>query len=1024
MDQNTVLRYHALYQKSWTGKPRDPARTTRDNTSPAGLQSKTPRDRTSSPTRSSRSDIGSLAPKRGGLKLNERTTVQKSQQQNEGFKPKRLASKSESPSPTVRVTLDPLSSRRNQRSTRSRPWSEKVPQAPARSDDFDKEMVYEAFLPKDESVEYRARKYVTNPRYGQLYEVRREKSRPTPRDEPDPHWLWEERFRLWRLEMATSYHNQKLLNQRRHLASTVIQRRVRGFLVRKHIKDMKRQALLGLGRAWPKITKDYRDQLTRIQVRQGVDKPSSPFSLVEMQDYIDKREKYERAFEKIAPDNKLSRDQLTDFLQECGHFPTEGEATAAFNTVFKGSGSTAEVVFVLDLSSSVGDRNFRDLMTFVKDMVRALPVGKDRVRVGVVPYNTDVFQSFGLRQHSTTEEILHAVDQIRFRPGVTHTDLALRIMMDIFQDSRPGVQKVAVVVTDGQSAHVQRTALEAKRAADSNVTVFALGVGDHVQTVELEAIARDTNRVLMCSSYRALVQLKQFVSSKLCLRACTLCQYILPRVQLHGLYKAEAVEIVFTLFPPPPLPPFQPPAHSTNQSYYHGLPPTASDTEASNVTHQVTTGSIAQDLEDDRGHNKQSSDSDLTSAVFSDKKPYQETTSDVATYASEKGDGEMSAHSASGVEKTDPEMTSTGSGSGGENSDFKEAAEKSGTQDSPPTSASLTQAPGRSRTAVTSSTSFSDVSQSPALRSRTAVTSVASTSHTSLSDSSLANILALADETGSESTLNSSKEGNSSTPATHAADPESTPVLSEESPPTSLSYGVGAKSAPDFGEDRSTPPASRPLESGRTPLFRQDPSSTPAYLRLAGAQSMQTSHEDRSTTTSNETPANPNDGNNSASKDVDTTKTIVTTTANDDSDRNGISSAEKGRRESNNNLRPCAQGSLQDVCRPLSKSEALEVVWTLQPLPASGLNAPRSRWIRPLVDGEPAWGLLDEKIIKATDFKVCLGLVVKSRLEREGVVTIPSDVRAGVEEVTTYEEAMQKIEAYLAQRKVPGGSVE
>ena len=64
--------------------------------------------------------------------------------------------------------------------------------------------------------------------------------------------------------------------------------------------------------------------------------------------------------------------------------------------------------------------------------------------------------------------------------------------------------------------------------------------------------------------------------------------------------------------------------------------------------------------------------------------------------------------------------------------------------------------------------------------------------------------------------------------------------------------------------------------------------------------------------------------------------------------------------------------------------------------------------------------ITDENIIKTTDFKVCLGLVVKSRLEREGVVNIPSDVRAGVEEVTTYDEAMQKIEEYLEKRKKKG----
>ena len=50
-------------------------------------------------------------------------------------------------------------------------------------------------------------------------------------------------------------------------------------------------------------------------------------------------------------------------------------------------------------------------MTFVKDVVRSLHIGPDRVRVAVVPYNTDVFQAFGLLQYSTQEDIINAIGQ-------------------------------------------------------------------------------------------------------------------------------------------------------------------------------------------------------------------------------------------------------------------------------------------------------------------------------------------------------------------------------------------------------------------------------------------------------------------------------------------------------------------------------------------------------------------------------------------------------------------------------------
>ena len=62
------------------------------------------------------------------------------------------------------------------------------------------EIVYESYLPKGRWAEYRARQYVTNPRYGQLYELRKHKPRPPPRP-PTVTWLWEEEFRLWRFEI-------------------------------------------------------------------------------------------------------------------------------------------------------------------------------------------------------------------------------------------------------------------------------------------------------------------------------------------------------------------------------------------------------------------------------------------------------------------------------------------------------------------------------------------------------------------------------------------------------------------------------------------------------------------------------------------------------------------------------------------------------------------------------------------------------------------------------------------------------
>jgi hypothetical protein len=74
-----------------------------------------------------------------------------------------------------------------------------------------------------------------------------------------------------------------------------------------------------------------------------------------------------------------------------------------------GNGNIAEIVFVLDCSTSIGQLGFRNLTQFVKDVISILDIGPDRVRVGVLPYNEDIFQSFNITTYSTKHDLLNAI---------------------------------------------------------------------------------------------------------------------------------------------------------------------------------------------------------------------------------------------------------------------------------------------------------------------------------------------------------------------------------------------------------------------------------------------------------------------------------------------------------------------------------------------------------------------------------------------------------------------------------------
>ena len=66
---------------------------------------------------------------------------------------------------------------------------------------------------------------------------------------------------------------------------------------------------------------------------------------------------------------------------------------------------------MVDCSSSLGDANFTLQQDFIKEMVRSLHVGEENVRVAFVPYNTDVFQCFGLDAFGTREDVLKGIGE-------------------------------------------------------------------------------------------------------------------------------------------------------------------------------------------------------------------------------------------------------------------------------------------------------------------------------------------------------------------------------------------------------------------------------------------------------------------------------------------------------------------------------------------------------------------------------------------------------------------------------------
>ncbi|XP_019719267.1 collagen alpha-6(VI) chain isoform X3 [Hippocampus comes] len=183
--------------------------------------------------------------------------------------------------------------------------------------------------------------------------------------------------------------------------------------------------------------------------------------------------------------------------------------------------TVADVVFLVDGSSSIGISNFQEVRGFLRSVVSGFDVGPDKVRVGLAQYANEPFQEFLLKDHMDKKSLLAALDKFPYRAGGTETGKAIDFIRTQFFTEGAGsrmnqrVPQIAVVITDGDSAD---DVVEAsRRLRQHGVIVYAIGVGQ-ANMVELEAIANrpSDNFRFFIDSFQALQKLSDGLLQTVC----------------------------------------------------------------------------------------------------------------------------------------------------------------------------------------------------------------------------------------------------------------------------------------------------------------------------------------------------------------------------------------------------------------------------------------------------------------------------------------------------------------------------
>eukprot|EP00035_Acanthoeca_spectabilis_P021047 m.436003 g.436003 ORF g.436003 m.436003 type:complete len:694 (+) comp17926_c0_seq1:100-2181(+) len=182
-----------------------------------------------------------------------------------------------------------------------------------------------------------------------------------------------------------------------------------------------------------------------------------------------------------------------------------------------------DLAFLVDASGSVPADGWEASRNFIKNFTQALTLGPSQVQVAIVTFSesASVILTFDEGQNQTiVDDRATNMPQTFFR---TFTNLGLDAVRDTVYTgngvrSYPEIPRLLVVITDGQSTDPDATpiAAAALRAAPYFVEIHAVGVGDLINTTELELIAGDPSDVSTVDSFDGLTDALTEITSSAC----------------------------------------------------------------------------------------------------------------------------------------------------------------------------------------------------------------------------------------------------------------------------------------------------------------------------------------------------------------------------------------------------------------------------------------------------------------------------------------------------------------------------
>nr|XP_005278719.1 collagen alpha-6(VI) chain-like isoform X1 [Chrysemys picta bellii] len=177
---------------------------------------------------------------------------------------------------------------------------------------------------------------------------------------------------------------------------------------------------------------------------------------------------------------------------------------------------TADIMFLVDSSGSIGPENFLKMKNFMRELVNKSDISTDRVQVGVIQFSGQPREEFQLDRYSSKTDIFSAIDKMRLMGDNALTGSALTFVSDYFKPpkgARPAVKKFLILITDGEAQDEVKSPATALR--DQGVIIYSVGVFN-ANKPQLEEISGKPELVFYVEEFDILKHIEDEIIFGIC----------------------------------------------------------------------------------------------------------------------------------------------------------------------------------------------------------------------------------------------------------------------------------------------------------------------------------------------------------------------------------------------------------------------------------------------------------------------------------------------------------------------------